>query len=122
MTEAAGTDGTAPQKPRPVGLRPWQPGQSGNPGGMPKGLGEVRAAARAHTALAMETLARCCRDDSAPWAARVTAAEALLSRGWGRPLQPVEISDARPLADVPAERLLQALESLAVPAVVEGER
>jgi hypothetical protein len=117
--------------PRQKGVSPipnarmWQPGQSGNPGGHPKGMAEVRAAARSHTALAMETLATCCRDAKAPWPARVAAAEALLNRGWGKPLQPVDVGDARPLADVPAEVLLRIVgelrQRLGEPEVIEGE-
>lgn len=94
--------------------RPFVPGQSGNPGGMPKAVAEVRAAARQHTALAMETLAEVCRNRKAPASARVSAAEALLDRGWGKAVQPVDVNDTRPLANVPAERIIAALDALAV--------
>jgi hypothetical protein len=57
----------------------WKPGQSGNPGGRPKG---VAALARAHTAEAIETLVRALRSDDERVA--VTAAATLLDRGWGK--------------------------------------
>lgn len=100
-------------RPMPRG-RPFQPGQSGNPTGQPKGVREVREAARQHTALAMQTLAEACRAKRAPWSARVAAAEALLNRGWGKPAQPVEVNDARPLAGVPAEVLIAAVAKLRI--------
>jgi Family of unknown function (DUF5681) len=71
----------------------FQPGQSGNPGGRPKGEGEIRELARQHTATAIATLAEICangRTDSA----KVAAASALLDRGWGRPRQDVDSSGA----------------------------
>jgi hypothetical protein len=62
---------------------------SGNPGGRPKALAEVHEAARAHTDTAVATLARICGDETAPPAAQVAAATALLDRGWGRPMQAI---------------------------------
>jgi hypothetical protein len=48
----------------------------------------VPALARAQTALAIRTLTGVCGSKAAPAAARVSAAQALLDRGWGRPAQP----------------------------------
>jgi hypothetical protein len=67
-------------------------GQSANPGGRPKALQAVEDAARSHTADALATLARICKDSNAPPAAQVAAANALLDRGWGRPKQAIEAS------------------------------
>jgi hypothetical protein len=110
---ASGVLGNAPERVGGVTGRGFVPGRSGNPGGQPKGMAEVRAAARSHTALAMATLARCCTAPDAAWAAKVAAATALLDRGWGRPAQPVDLNNQRPLAALPVERLLAALDSLA---------
>src|SRR4051812_44288266 len=64
----------------------WRPGQSGTPGGrVPEDRRRVREMARQHTELAINTLAEICGDVEARSAARVTAASALLDRGWGRP-------------------------------------
>jgi hypothetical protein len=71
---------TVPAQQR--GLRPWRAGQSGNPGGRPKGLA---ALCREHTPEAVETLVRALRSDDERVA--VTAASVLLDRGWGKPVQ-----------------------------------
>jgi len=70
-------------------------GQSGNPGGWPKDLVEVQDAPRAHTAAAVATLARICKDDTAPPAAHIAAANALLDRVWRRPMQAVQATVER---------------------------
>jgi len=83
---------------------PFQPGQSGNPGGRPKALKEVEEAARSHTAEAISTLAAICNNNDAPDAARIAAATALLDRGWGKPRQPTEPGQARELVTMIVER------------------
>lgn len=70
---------------------PWQKGQSGNPGGRPKVVGEIRDLARQHTATAIDTLVQVCKSGESE-SARVAAAQVLLDRGWGRPLQMTELS------------------------------
>lgn len=65
----------------------WVKGQSGNPGGRPKGVAEVKAAAQELTQTALETLKTIATNPGAPDAARVSAAIALLDRGWGKPTQ-----------------------------------
>lgn len=62
-------------------LKPWVKGQSGNPGGRPKG---IAAKAREHTDKAVQVLADAL--DSKDERVRVTAAEKLLDRGYGKPL------------------------------------
>jgi hypothetical protein len=53
---------------------PFKPGQSGNPGGRPKVVGDVQALAREHTSEAIQTLATIMRSAKAPPAARTAAA------------------------------------------------
>ena len=65
-------------------------GQSGNPTGRPKVVGELRDLARTHTEDAVNTLVSICNDKDAPHAARAAAAVALLDRGHGRPSQNIE--------------------------------
>ena len=81
----------------------FKPGASGNPGGRPKlpasieahqAIADVKAAARAHTATAFQTLADAMQSEKAPWAARISAAVAVLDRAWGRPSQAVEHAGA----------------------------
>lgn len=79
---------TESKRGRVENLRPFQPGQSGNPGGQPKGLADVRKAARGYTQEAIETLAKWMRDDNPK--ASIPAAVALLNRGWGMPQQTVK--------------------------------
>jgi hypothetical protein len=67
--------------------KPFQKGQSGNPGGRPKVVAEVRELAREHTSEAVETLVSIMTNTKAAPAARVSAANALLDRGYGKPPQ-----------------------------------
>lgn len=56
---------------------------------MAKASSEIKSLARAHTESALKTLAGIMNQVEAPPAARVTAAQALLDRGWGKPAQAV---------------------------------
>lgn len=66
------------------------PGQSGNPGGRPRVLEQVREVARAQTAKMIGVLVGIANDPQAPPAARVSAANAVLDRAWGKPSQTLE--------------------------------
>ena len=66
-------------------LKPFKKGKSGNPGGRPKEVAEVKALARAYTTTAIETLVKIAESDKATDEARVSACVALLDRGWGKP-------------------------------------
>jgi hypothetical protein len=70
-------------------LRPWRPGQSGNPRGRPPVPPELRELARSHTETAIQTLVDVMKDKKSTGSARVAAACALLDRAHGRP--PTEI-------------------------------
>jgi HEAT repeat protein len=65
----------------------FQPGQSGNPGGRPKGEAKVREAARQHTEAAIAVLVAALEDEDRR--VQIKAAEVLLDRGWGKPTQPL---------------------------------
>jgi Family of unknown function (DUF5681) len=69
--------------------KPFKKGQSGNPGGRPKVVAEIKELARAHTGKAIETLVSIMDNPKAAPAARVSAANALLDRGYGKPPQHV---------------------------------
>jgi hypothetical protein len=74
----------------------WKPGQSGNPGGRPKVSEQIQDLARDHGAQAIVQLVVLMHSKNESVAVR--AAEALLDRGYGRPMQGMELSEqeARP--------------------------
>lgn len=73
----------------PTGKGGFNKGKSGNPGGRPKEVGEVKELARQHTVEAIETLVDIMKHGDRD-ASRVSAAEAILDRGWGKPSQAIE--------------------------------
>ena len=54
-------------------------------------VGEVRELARQHTRAMIELLVSIAKDPNAPNAARVAAAQVILDRAWGRPMQSVDL-------------------------------
>jgi len=87
----------------------WQPGQSGNPGGRQRQDKSVKLLARQYTAEAIKTLADVMRDVGAPTSARVGAAQVLLDRGHGKPLQQLEVGEAGAFADLEEAELDAAI-------------
>lgn len=79
---AENSDKTAKKKRRGPG-KPFAAGQSGNPGGRPKTIAEVRELARSYTVEAIEAMAQIMLAGESE-AARVAAAEKVLDRGWGK--------------------------------------
>lgn len=63
---------------------------------MAKTPSDIRSLARSHTETALNVLAGIMRQDEAPAAARVAAANSLLDRGWGKPTQPIAGDDNAP--------------------------
>ncbi len=57
---------------------------------MSKTLVQIRSLARSHTRTAVNALVGVMRSKNATHAARVSAANAILDRGWGRPPQALE--------------------------------
>jgi hypothetical protein len=68
-------------------LKPWQAGQSGNPNGRPKALVDIAALAREHGPRCIE-VAVALLDDPDP-RIRLATVNALLDRGFGRPVQTI---------------------------------
>lgn len=74
-------------KARRIPPNVWKPGQSGNPNGRPKLAYDIQALAREHTAAALKALVEALADQRT----KVAAAQALLDRGYGRPIQSHDI-------------------------------
>jgi hypothetical protein len=101
----------------------FRPGQSGNPTGRPKRptaiearriFRDVMTAARERTQDAIDTLFAIMRDPKAPAAARVSATQAILDRGYGKPPQAIEVNAEPDLAHLSDEDL-QTLERILRP-------
>ena len=75
--------------------RPFQPGQSGNPGGRPVIVGKLRELARAHALGAIAELARLAKDAKSE-TARIAAIKELLDRAYDKPTQFVAAEDDEP--------------------------
>jgi hypothetical protein len=58
---------------------------------------DLRSLARGHTALCVKVLAGIVSQEAAPAATRVSAASALLDRGWGRAPQVHNVADGGPI-------------------------
>lgn len=70
---------------------PFEKGQSGNPGGRPKEVAEVRRLAQTHGTAAITRLVQWMASDNPK--ASVAACQALLDRGFGKPAQPLTGGD-----------------------------
>lgn len=65
----------------------FQPGVSGNPLGRPKIDPKIRDLAKAYSVDAINELYAIVVDDKAPYAAKIQAANSILDRAWGKPVQ-----------------------------------
>jgi hypothetical protein len=112
--------------------KPFPKGCSGNPGGKPKNpkairdrqvIADVKELSRLEGPEAVRQLASIMKDGRAPHAARVSAANSLLDRGYGRPTQSVDVT-ANVSAVLPQERardiIARRLDSIAER--IEAER
>lgn len=65
---------------------------------MAKAPTDIKSLARSYTDSAIKVLAGIMQQPEAPQAARVTAAVALLDRGWGKPQQTVDMNIRKTIA------------------------
>lgn len=93
---------------RLANLKPFKPGQSGNPSGMSKKAMKVIKTAEDHVADAIEVLAKALKDKDSK--VRIAAANAILDRGMGKPKQSIEMSRvARTLDEIATDDLIAAV-------------
>jgi hypothetical protein len=79
-------------------LRPWQPGQSGNPRGRPKGIAKtVRERYGGSPDELVDMLDAVARDPDVRPADRIQAVRALIEHGWGKAASFAAIEGADPL-------------------------
>ena len=84
--------------------RPFKKGESGNPGGRPKVIAELRELARAYAPDVINELARLAVKAKSE-TARVSAIRELLDRGYGKATQVLEAENEVALDDINAEEL-----------------
>ena len=70
----------------------FKPGESGNPGGRPKEVAEVKALAREHTVAAINKMVEIMNAPKSSGNTVLAAACAILDRGYGRPAQSVDLT------------------------------
>lgn len=69
---------------------------------------QIRSLARGHTETAINVLVGIMNQPDAPTAARVSAATAILDRGWGKPSQPITGEDGEAIQMVTRIELVAA--------------
>jgi hypothetical protein len=67
---------------------------------------QIKALARRHTQAAIRVLAAIMNQSDGPATARVSAAQALLDRGWGKAAQPVAGEEGGPVIVARIERVI----------------
>lgn len=105
-----GQDGRKMHSNSLANLRPCPPGTSGNPGGRSKHDLNLAKIAREHTQEALDVILDVMRDRDAKHSARLTAADMLLNRGYGRAPVTVQVGDSSDQLDAFRETLLEAVQ------------
>ncbi len=85
--------------------RPFAKGQSGNPGGRPRIPEELKSRAQAYSVEALDTLHALMRDPEQSGSVRVSAAVAIMDRGYGKSTVTVDMQPKRTIADYTTDEL-----------------
>lgn len=102
----------------------WKKGQSGNPGGRKKIAPEIRELAKAASPEAIATLVSVMQNEEAPAAARVSAADKILDRAYGKPEQTsnVNVRNKQSARDYDRQELIAYLSSQGIIGQGSSER
>ena len=105
MTDPENSNETAKPKRKRGPGKPFEKGQSGNPGGRPKDAFKIAEYARQFSTEAIDKIVAVMRDPNADVRAVIAAAVAILDRGIGKPMQPTEQqllgADGKPISPEP---------------------
>ena len=103
-------------------LRPWKPGQSGNPAGRPKGIAKtVRERCGGDPQRLVDILLAIAEDDSQRASDRTNAARALIEHGWGKAPAFAAIEGTDPLErDEITEKIAELVAELRAPRKLEA--
>jgi len=98
---------------RPQTEKPWlwKKGQTGNPAGRPKDELKIRQLAREYGPEAIQRLVEWMRSDNPK--ASVPAAQTLLDRGYGKPIQQLDVRRS-PLDDLDPDQLIALRAALVI--------
>ena len=94
------------QRKRKAPRTAWKKGQSGNPGGRPREVAEVKALARQHSEEAIRTIVELMRTAEHE-RTRLAAASELLDRGFGRPAMALDLGGPVQIFGYAAHRLAE---------------
>jgi hypothetical protein len=100
----------------PSGRGGFKKGKSGNPGGRPRALASVMQEARRHTWEALRVLLKLMRTAESE-SVKLNAAEAILSRGWGKPIQAFQVDGrflTKKLAELSSAEIAELEERLSM--------
>lgn len=74
-------------------------GAGRKPGAISEAKKEIASEAKEHAADALRTLVDVMKDDGAPHSARISAANAILDRGYGKPGQAIDLNATHDFSD-----------------------
>lgn len=105
---------------RIANLRPFKPGESGNPSGLSKNHFKIVDEAQRQAEKALRALVKVLDDDEAPPAAKIAAANSVLDRAYGKAAQMVDLK-AEVSFSAQFEEFIRNLTAGSSAKVIEGQ-